>query len=277
MSHTAEPQIRSLTDGEVSHFHEKGWVFLPGYLDAEYASLLREHAESYFGYDKATDTLSGHRDPGVNTSGIANDFMRVSNRDEAFKQVSFNPQTERNIQQLRPDGEGIRCLIDVAAVKFHAAIGEGCGPTNYHQDFHSFPLSQALSLTCWIALDGVTPEMGGMRFFEGSGRDDWMMTQPDTRDLDGLQSVFAAYPWLSETATVTPPITYQPGDATIHNSRIIHGAPGNSSDRPRWNYASTYVPASCRYTGSDGFLTNGLGLAVGGRLDHPNFPMLPRV
>jgi hypothetical protein len=44
-----QPQVRSLTDEEVATFHEKGWVFLPGYLDADYAGALAERCYEYFG------------------------------------------------------------------------------------------------------------------------------------------------------------------------------------------------------------------------------------
>jgi hypothetical protein len=204
------------------------------------------------------------------------DFTNVSRQDDAFKKVSYHPQTARNILKLRPDPEGVRCYIDVAAAKMPESAGVYNGPTNFHQDFHAFPLDQALSVTCWIALETVTPDMGSMRFFEGTDRDDCLMTQPDSRDLIGTESVFERFPWLRQTSTVTPGVSYQPGDATIHNSRIIHGAPGNTSATARWNYASSYFPASGRYTGMSGHMTNDKGLVVGQPFDHPEFPLVPQ-
>ncbi len=270
-----EAGVRSLTDDEVKHFDEKGWVFLPGYLEAEYAADLRDRAKVYFDFDDANGTVGDDADEGIDVADIAMSLMHVSRRDEAFKRVSFNPQMARNIERLRPDAAGTRCYIDVIGAKLGAASGAGSGPTNYHQDFHAFPIHRALSVTCWIALDRVEPEMGSMRFVEGSDRDDYMTRQPYRRDLLDLDSVFAAYPWLTTTTTVTPPLSYEPGDATIHNSRIIHGAPGNSTGMARWNYAASYFPASSRYTGAEGFLTKGLGLRVGAELDHPEFPLVP--
>lgn len=274
MHDVAGPQVRTLTDDEVAQFHDKGWVFLPGYLDPDYTAMLLDRAHGYFDYDVETAKVGDGLHSGVGAWDMAMDFSNVSRVDDDFKKVSYHPEMARNIGRLRPDEHGVRCYIDVAAAKLPESTGMHCGPTNFHQDFHAFPLNRALSVTCWIALDTVTPEMGSMRFFEGSDRDDCLMTQPDSRDIFGIDAVYERYPWLSATTSLAPPLTYQPGDATIHNSRIIHGAPGNTSTKARWNYAASYFPAGAAYTGMSGHLTNDKGLAVGQPLEHPDFPLV---
>jgi hypothetical protein len=55
--------------------------------------------------------------------------------------------------------------------------------------------------------------------------------------------VLERYPKLKELYPLSPPFHYQPGDASVHHGYTIHGTPLNRTDKPRWSYIPTYVPA----------------------------------
>jgi hypothetical protein len=57
------------------------------------------------------------------------------------------------------------------------------------------------------------------------------------------------YPKLTKLYELSPPFHYQPGDATVHSGFMVHGAPGNTTDRGRLNYIFAYAAADTRWWG----------------------------
>ena len=53
-----------------------------------------------------------------------------------------------------------------------------------------------------------------------------------------------------EDCPLSPPLTMEPGDCTVHHWMCLHGASENSLGRPRWNYTVVYFPADAPYTGA---------------------------
>jgi hypothetical protein len=67
----------------------------------------------------------------------------------------------------------------------------------------------------------------------------------------------------------------QPGDATGHSPTVVHGAPENTTDRPRWAYITSYFPAASTYTGASCHHTDSAeGLERDKPFEHPNFPLV---
>jgi ectoine hydroxylase-related dioxygenase (phytanoyl-CoA dioxygenase family) len=104
----------------------------------------------------------------------------------------------------------------------------------------------------WLALAEVTPEMGAMRFLSGVHREGPLGScfNEDTGD------VLEQYPKLTDLYPLSPPLHYQPGDATVHHGYMLHGAPPNETDAVRLAYLFSYVPADTRWwnanTGNSG-------------------------
>jgi ectoine hydroxylase-related dioxygenase (phytanoyl-CoA dioxygenase family) len=81
-------------------------------------------------------------------------------------------------------------------------------------------------------------------------------------------------PWLRRLK-LSPPLDLGEGDATVHHTLTVHGAPENRTDRRRLSVAASYFDADALYTGAEFAYTDGLGLKVDAPLDHPRFPEIP--
>jgi len=172
-----------------------------------------------------------------------------------------------NVSRLL-DVSRVRLLADGYLLKMPESEGYHDG-TLYHQDFPGNPVDRSSFLTVWIALHDMVAEQGTMRFYNRSHR------------LGVLGQVFAdgvdlrtRCPALKEN-DLSAPLQLRAGDATIHHSLAVHGAPPNRTSKPRWAYNMLYMDAQSRYTMSPGMFPEGVSLAPFALFDHSMFPMLP--
>ncbi len=109
-----------------------------------------------------------------------------------------------------------------------------------------------------------------MRFLNGSHRAGDLGRSLDDPDRD----LAVQYPELFASGTVSPPLHLRIGDATAHDSLVVHSAGENTTDEPRWAYTVALMPADGRYTGRRSALVDFEGLVVGEELDTPQTPLL---
>jgi ectoine hydroxylase-related dioxygenase (phytanoyl-CoA dioxygenase family) len=119
-----------------------------------------------------------------------------------------------------------------------------------------------------------------MRFRDGSHtlgelgnlRQEWKVAEEfrgTKRDKWGADSDPYAekYPFLDEDYPVSPPIDLKAGDATIHHCLVLHSAPENTTDRPRWVLLAAYMPGDALYTGKPGNLAIEKAALTGHKLE----------
>ncbi|HVW43997.1 MAG TPA: phytanoyl-CoA dioxygenase family protein [Amycolatopsis sp.] len=261
---TASAPVRAITDEEAAFYHENGWVKLEQFVPAGVAAEMLEQVKSHI--EQAE--VAGRGTADIYDTDAWRDWHWIARDEklEPFVSVSFSAETGRNVRKLIGREVGIRCHGDMMAVKMPAGHGAS-KPTAYHQDFPNFPFDRAGMMSFWIALDDVPPERGSMRFVSGSHREGSL-----GRMGFGAEDMVEYYPHLLQRHELSPPIHLRAGDATAHDGLVVHGAPENSTDRPRWAYITSYYPADVRYTGADHHIfTRDMGLEIGQAIDHDRF------
>jgi hypothetical protein len=261
-----DPQVRAVTDEEVAFFQENGWVRLPALVAPDFVTGLRE---------RALGRLQA-RVPSARTSFVDQAFGQdrdIAEQDEAFRALALAPETGRNAVRLMVGVHAVRLQVTNLLVK-EPADGEGNddghGATVFHQDFPWMPMDRSAMLTVWLALADVPADMGSLRFYSGSHL---FGTLGRSFVRDGDDAV-GQQPWLRDLE-LSPPLDLWTGDATVHSSLTIHGAPANRRDTRRLSFTATYFDAAALYTGAPYGQTDGLGLAVNQPFEHPRFPLVP--
>jgi ectoine hydroxylase-related dioxygenase (phytanoyl-CoA dioxygenase family) len=83
--------------------------------------------------------------------------------------------------------------------------------------------------------------------------------------------ILDSQPWLRRLE-LSPPIDLEAGDATVHHTLTVHGAPEKQTATRRLSVAASYFDADALYTGAEFAYTDDLGLKVDAPLEHPRFP-----
>jgi hypothetical protein len=244
-------RIREATADEVAFYEENGWVKLDGLVDrGDVDALLGASKELKA---RADESWNADRDSWgtwrLEESGYERDFgdwvgvytstgLYTSGRVriDPLSSFTYSKELGRVLQQvinrerLTDEEVGVRYMDQSVPC---LPPNESSRPHGYHQD-GSFGMDIP-GATVWIALDEVAPEQGAMRMLTRSHREGSLGKHAG--------GVLAHHPKLVDLYEWSPPFHYEPGDATIHHSYTIHGTPENVTDRPRWSYIASYVPA----------------------------------
>jgi Phytanoyl-CoA dioxygenase (PhyH) len=234
--------IRAISDQEVAHLREHGWVKLDQLLSPQLAAHLLERAKVHMGPGGDQHAARHGTDTG---NPFWNDRHGVAEDDDAFAAVCLGPQMGANAQRLMCRDVGVLQTANMLAVKIGTKQGSSCEstrPTVFHQDALDLPIDRNGYVSFWIALDPVTRQMGGMRFVDRS----------HTLGMMGLVDLYETYPEL-ERMTLTEPVELAPGDATVHTMYTIHGTDANETASPRWALIVAYIPNDAMYTGGFGW------------------------
>jgi ectoine hydroxylase-related dioxygenase (phytanoyl-CoA dioxygenase family) len=249
--------IRAVTAEEVRFYDEHGWVMLRELVSPELAGEMLAAGQRALA---STDTraMRGTRTRGnLGPEGVEPFSSVVFSREMALVARSLI-----NRARLSDFDVPIQYHADSLWCKEPGAEGTMC-----HQDDVVRPGDRGGVFNLWLALDEVTPEMGAMRFLTGVHREGplgliWdeadelepdgeveqtKVTQPDRALEPGQDPLLTYYPRLLDLYPLSPPFHYQPGDATVHHSWMIHGAPSNTTDRQRWSFIMEYMAADTRY------------------------------
>jgi Phytanoyl-CoA dioxygenase (PhyH) len=262
---------RDVTDEEVTSYVRDGWVSLPGFMDRDVVAELLAAAKSLMG------------DSGVESSprpGLDVDWQNWYDRHfmareglEPFRSIAYAPQMGKAVQRFNERDIAIRHYADMIAVKPPAGAVSRARATPIHQDFPNRQFDRVGNVTIWVALEDMPAERGTVRFRTGSHRLGSLgnIFGRDGHDLD----IHDVYPWLAKRCPLSEPRDMQAGDATAHHGLMLHSAPQNATDVPRWAYISIYIPADTLWTGAKmhGF-SSVEGLAVDQPFDHPYVPVV---
>ena len=137
---------------------------------------------------------------------------------------------------------GVRAYHDQALLK-----EPGGGITPWHQDQHYWPLDTDNTVTMWMPLVAVSPEMGSMRFASGSHRAGYLGDMPIGDESERRFERYIA----SRGFRIAQPAAIEAGDATFHYGWTLHGAPANTTRRTREVMTMIWFADGARVTEPD--------------------------
>jgi hypothetical protein len=216
------PISRSQTEA----LHRDGHLFLPGLVTtdeiAAFAPLLLEAAARE--YRQLSDE---ERQLYM--------MMNLWERDAAVRRFVLSRRLARVAAELL-DVPAVRLWRDVVFVK---EAGETDTP--WHQDRHWEPIDTPRFLGIWIALNDATPDMGLLRFAQGShtgGR----IPLPDHEG----RSQPAVTEWIGQRYPIVTHAPLAAGDATVHLGWTLHSSPPNLSAKRREAFSIFYFDDGAR-------------------------------
>jgi phytanoyl-CoA hydroxylase len=110
---------------------------------------------------------------------------------------------------------------------------------HWHQDLAYWPETEdTRTASFWLAMDLVDLDNGGPQFVQGSHREPVLRPHLPLHGDREKSHVMAAR--IDERKDVLRNARLQPGDATVHHERTVHGSGGNTSDRWRRGYVVAF-------------------------------------
>jgi hypothetical protein len=219
-----------LSDAEIGHYRREGWV-IPRFRlpEGEVSALARA-------LDELIATNPGVRPEKLVSAHVEGDNGEGVRGSRAFLDLARDPE----IVELVSGVLGENLLLWGCHV-FCKPAGEGF-ETPWHQDGHYWPIRPLANCTVWVALEPSTAANGCLRVIPGShaGRTLHAHLHEDRTDLTLNQRLAAGS--FDEASAVD--IELEPGQMSLHDVYMIHGANANRSRQRRTGVALRYMPTS---------------------------------
>ena len=244
-----------LTDQEVASFRRDGFVLPERGMSAKATEKMKTAVERVFRDNEDWPNLlrMPHipKRPGLKEGVIGGE--------DIFK-IVFDPV----LLQAAADILGPNLIMWGAEI--FAKPGAVGKPTPWHQDSYNRVIrsgsghERVTSLMVWIAVDDVSQENGCLRFIPGSGRvGDGRIEHTQHAETSALLN-FEIGSNRFDVATAVDAVR-APGQFSIHDLYVIHGANANISGRRRAGLTFHYISSADLYDRSFG-AAKGSGLAA---------------
>ena len=219
-----------LTANEAAHYQREGWV-IPGYrLPQPRVQAMVQALEELLARNpgvRPEKLVSAHveGDNGEGVKGVA-DFLALARDPEIVELVS--------------DVVGDDVILWGCHV-FCKPAGQGY-ETPWHQDGHYWPIRPLATCTAWVALEPSTRENGCLRVIPRSHEGQLLHEHlhEDRTDLTLNQRM--ADGTFDESSAAD--LELQPGQMSLHDVYMIHGAAANTSGQRRTGVALRYMPST---------------------------------
>ena len=218
---------------EVAHYRQQGWVVPRFALPAPQVAAMVHALDELIRLNPSVrpeKLVSAHvtspaGDNGEGVRGVAQ-----------FLELARDP----DIVELVADAIGQDIILWGCHV-FCKPAGEGY-ETPWHQDGHYWPIRPLATCTVWVALEESVVANGCLRVVPGShaARHLHPHLHEERTDVTLNQRLTAAA--FDEASAVN--IELQPGQMSLHDVYMIHGAQANRSTQRRTGVALRYMPSS---------------------------------
>jgi ectoine hydroxylase-related dioxygenase (phytanoyl-CoA dioxygenase family) len=222
------PSMARLHDDEIARYRREGWVVPRFRLPAARVASMVD----------ALETLL-RQNPGVRPEKLVSAHIEGDNGEgvrgsRAFLDLARDPEIVELVSGVLGDD-----VILWGCHVFCKPAVEGY-ETPWHQDGHYWPIRPLANCTVWVALESSTIENGCLRVIPRSHAEQRLYEHlhEDRTDLTLNQRLAH----VGEAAAVD--IELQPGEMSLHDVYMIHGARPNTSARRRTGAALRYMPAT---------------------------------
>lgn len=219
-----------LQSAEVDHYHREGWVVPSWRLDSPRVAALAQSLEALL-----------QANPGVRPEKLVSAHIEGDNGEGVrgsrdFLELARDPDIVDLVSGVVGDD-----LILWGCHVFCKPAHEGY-ETPWHQDGHYWPIRPLATCTVWLALEPSTRANGCLRVIPRShaARQLHDHLHEDRSDLTLNQRLAAGS--FDEGQAVD--LELQPGQMSLHDVYMIHGAAANTSGQRRTGVALRYMPST---------------------------------
>ena len=220
----------ALSKQDIANYHANGYVIPKYRLESEFVKELQD----------ALNTLIANN-PGVRPEKLVSAHIEGRNDEgvtgsQKFLQLAMHPPIIDLVEQLiGPD------IILWGCHVFCKPASEGY-ETPWHQDGHYWPIRPLANCTVWVALEPSTQENGCLRVIPGShtAKQLYEHLHEDRNDLTLNQRMAEGTFDESQAAD----LELQPGEMSMHDIYMIHGAKANTSQQRRTGVALRFMPGT---------------------------------
>lgn len=225
--------MAALTDAEVARYRQDGYL-IPSYaLSPQWVSRMQG----------ALNTLIA-RNPGVRPEKLVSAHIEGQNNEgvvgcQDFLDLAMHPDIVDLVSQvLGPD------LILWGCHVFCKPAHEGF-ETPWHQDGHYWPIRPLATCTVWVAIEPSTRANGCLRVIPGSHRGQQLHEHLHEDRTDLVLNQRMAAGTFDDAQAVD--LELQPGQMSMHDVYMIHGAAANTSGMRRTGVALRYMPGTSHF------------------------------
>ncbi|REJ65961.1 MAG: phytanoyl-CoA dioxygenase family protein [Planctomycetota bacterium] len=261
-----------LTDDQVAHYEEYGYVAGIRVLTDEQIELLREELAGLIDPEHPGHHLfhEYHSNESVDPSRVLFHALGAWRVTPGFHDLIFHPAITVPASQLL--GGSVRFWHDQLFCK-PARHG---GVVAWHQDYSYWTRTEPLAhLTCWVGLDDADRSNGCVRYLPGSHRWDLLPITGLAGDMDAICEVLTEEQVAAFEAPVD--IELQQGYATFHHPLMIHGSQENVTERRRRATVVNMFRDGVRSATDEPLLEGVPVIAAGDKLGGQFFPLLQEV
>ena len=220
----------ALSKQDIANYHANGYVIPQYRLEPEFVKELQD----------ALNTLIANN-PGVRPEKLVSAHIEGRNDEgvtgsQKFLQLAMHPPIIDLVEQLiGPD------IILWGCHVFCKPASEGY-ETPWHQDGHYWPIRPLANCTVWVALEPSTQENGCLRVIPGShtAKQLYEHLHEDRNDLTLNQRMAEGTFDESQAAD----LELQPGEMSMHDIYMIHGAKAKTSQQRRTGVALRFMPGT---------------------------------
>ena len=219
-----------LTADEITHFSREGWVVPSFALPATRSAQMRD----------ALDQLL-RDNPGVRPEKLISAHIEGDNGEgvrgsRVFLELAQDPEIVELVSGVIGDD-----VILWGCHVFCKPATEGY-ETPWHQDGHYWPIRPLATCTVWVALEHSGVDNGCLRVIPRSHRDRVLHPHLHEERTDLTLNQRMAEGAFDEADAVD--LELEPGQMSLHDVYMIHGARANTSTQRRTGVALRYMPAT---------------------------------